>query len=208
MSSPRRTVPGEALPWFAAPLVTFLGIATTATVVASLRTASAAPLVAPTPPASTPVTTPERVAPSPVAPSRVAAVPEPVAAPGATPPACPPLYVNFERSSAHLPNGAAPSLTTFAKWLSAHPTVKVTLDGHADSRGNEHSNLRLSRERAQAVANAILAAGADHAQLTVRGFGSFLPVEAEADDAAINRRVVVHTKGDACPRDKEETIPR
>lgn len=202
MSSPRRTVPGETLPWFAAPLVTFLGIATTATVVASLRTASAAPLIAPTPPASTPVATPEPVAPSPVV-----AAPEPVAVP-VTPSICPPLYVNFERSSAHLPSGAAPSLATFAKWLGAHPTVKVTLDGHADSRGNEHSNLRLSRERAQAVANAILAAGADHAQLTVRGFGAFLPVEAEADDAAINRRVVVHTKGDACPRDKEETIPR
>lgn len=200
------------MPFIVAPLVTLLGLACTAAVVTSFRAANAAPVASSAPP-SLPVAPPPPTAPvAPIAPpapvaSPVAAPPEPVVAPAA-PSACPPLYVNFERSSAHLPSAAPAALATFGAWLAAHPSAHVTLDGHADSRGNEHSNLRLSRDRATAVANALVAAGAQRSQLTARGFGSFLPFEAEAEDAAINRRVVVHTKGEACPREKEETIER
>ena len=112
----------------------------------------------------------------------------------------------FENGFARPPVTARDPLANLGAWLGAHPDVSATIDGHADASGSEDDNLRLSRQRSNAVAVVLEHAGAPHAKLTPRAFGAFVPIDQAAPDAALNRRVVVQTKGDACPREHEEVI--
>lgn len=77
------------------------------------------------------------------------------------------------------------------------PGAAVRVVGHTDSIGEDASNLTLSRQRAQAVADAITASRSD-LQLTVDGRGEVEPVEPNEkngednpDGRALNRRVVI-----------------
>ncbi|MBI4939711.1 MAG: OmpA family protein [Actinobacteria bacterium] len=74
---------------------------------------------------------------------------------------------------------------------------RVQVDGHTDSKGSDAYNEDLSRRRAQAVVDALAAAGLD-APMTARGFGETRPVAANSsggkDDPAgrqLNRRVEI-----------------
>jgi peptidoglycan-associated lipoprotein len=104
------------------------------------------------------------------------------------------------------PKSATAPLEKLAHWLAEHPDVSVVLDGHADSKGSEDENLWLSRQRAANVKSALERAGAPRARLTTRAFGSFWPADEAPPDASWNRRVVVQTKGESCPRETEEVV--
>lgn len=142
-------------------------------------------------------------------PPSASAPPPPAAAPSSSSRAaakCPPLVLNFKSGSAAPPPAARAPLASLGDWLKAHDDVVVFVDGHADATGTEDGNLRLSRLRASAVSAALESAGIAKARLNVRGFGSFWPVDEAPADSSWNRRVVVSTKGSACPRDQEEVI--
>ena len=66
-----------------------------------------------------------------------------------------------------------------------------TITGHTDSRGSDAHNLRLSRARADAVAQVARAAGANISQ--VRGLGERKPVASNGTSAGMakNRRVEI-----------------
>lgn len=68
---------------------------------------------------------------------------------------------------------------------------QVRVDGHADQRGPFEMNLRLSRQRAQAVGDALVAGGIDPEAMAVEGFGYLNPLDPlNARSAwAKNRRV-------------------
>jgi outer membrane protein OmpA-like peptidoglycan-associated protein len=81
-----------------------------------------------------------------------------------------------------------------------HPqaaTRRVTLEGHTDAIGTEAYNLDLSRRRAEAVAQELVARGVQRDRLATEGFGKQRPVApntlAEGKDnpagRALNRRV-------------------
>lgn len=60
-----------------------------------------------------------------------------------------------------------------------HPRAierRIALEGHTDAIGTEQYNLELSRRRASAVAQEIVARGVRRDRLTVRGFGKQRPV--------------------------------
>jgi outer membrane protein OmpA-like peptidoglycan-associated protein len=192
-----RTVPGEDAPRALAGALVLIGAASAAgAAFAWTRSADAAP--APT------LVVVTATVPVPRAPPPITSTSAPPATPKA--PACPPLVVVFDNGFARPPAHALAPLEALGAWLAAHPTVTVTIDGHADATGSEEDNLRLSRQRATAVGAALEHGGADHAKLTTRAFGAFVPIDEVAPDAALNRRVVVQTKGDACPREHEEVI--
>lgn len=119
---------------------------------------------------------------------------------------CPALIIVFESGLARAPATANDPLANLGQWLAEHPTVSVTVDGHADANGDEEDNLRLSRQRAAFVTAALVRSGATATKIATRGFGAFLPVDDSPPDAKDNRRVVIQTKGDACPREHEEVI--
>lgn len=209
--SSRFVVPGEDLPVIIPVALLAVGVASAAgAVLAWTSTASAQPapittVVLPPPPTTT-TTNPPAATTATAPPSAAASTAElPSARPSAAPGECPALVIVFENGFAKPPPSAVKPLATFGQWLVAHPNVTVTVDGHADSNGSEDENLRLSRQRATAVA-VELGKTAPGARVTVRGFGSYSPIAELSPDAADNRRVVIQTKGTECPREHEELV--
>ncbi len=81
-------------------------------------------------------------------------------------------------------------LDTVTAQLIAHPGWFVEIDGHASSEGQVAHNDALSLQRAQTVAAVFVASGVAQDHITVKGFGSRVPVapnDTEADRAK-NRR--------------------
>jgi outer membrane protein OmpA-like peptidoglycan-associated protein len=99
----------------------------------------------------------------------------------------------FPSGHAGLPAEALPSLDKLAAILKEHPERKIAIEGFTDSQGDDASNLELSRQRADAVRNALMARGVPASRIIVRPYGSAYPV-ADNDTSAgreQNRRVEI-----------------
>lgn len=73
----------------------------------------------------------------------------------------------------------------------------VRVEGHTDDTGTVEGNLLLSRRRAEAVADHLVAAGIARVRITVIGRGESTPAYPNDTDAhrAQNRRVVIEFQG-------------
>lgn len=82
-------------------------------------------------------------------------------------------------------------LDEVARVLSDAPGIKVRIEGHTDSTGNEKHNQELSENRALAVRDYLIDKGVEPKRLDARGFGSSEPLDtnATADGREKNRRV-------------------
>ncbi len=99
--------------------------------------------------------------------------------------------VSFDSGKAELKPEALPILNRQAEILNQYfPGVTVHVCGHTDSTGGDELNMKLSVERAQAVANYLTAAKVDKARLVPEGFGKDYPIAPNAtpDGRATNRR--------------------
>lgn len=69
----------------------------------------------------------------------------------------------------------------------------VLVEGHADAVGSEEYNQRLSEDRANSVADALVHSGVNGRQLLVRGYGKTRPIASNKTSSgrARNRRVEV-----------------
>ena len=109
------------------------------------------------------------------------------------------LQAAADRLSVLFPNGStddAPEdmddANSFAEGVAVCSGLRVLVGGHADSRGDETQNLILSWERAEAVIDAIAAAGHDITIYEPVGYGSrrlLIEEGADAEAEALNRRV-------------------
>jgi len=83
-------------------------------------------------------------------------------------------------------------LDSQAKWLVAHPNVRITLEGHCDERGTREYNLALGDRRANAAKNYLAAQGVSADRITTISYGKERPVAMGSDEAAWaqNRRAV------------------
>ncbi|MCU0800349.1 MAG: DUF4892 domain-containing protein [Rhodobacteraceae bacterium] len=99
--------------------------------------------------------------------------------------------VYFDFGTATLTPEAAPALAEMVKLMGDNPALKVYIVGHTDWVGDAGANQTLSTRRAQAVVDALVAAGVDGARLGAAGMGMFAPRASNATDAgrALNRRV-------------------
>ncbi len=72
-----------------------------------------------------------------------------------------------------------------------HPEIKLSVEGHTDSDGDEALNQSLSEKRAQAVADHLINMGIDGSRLTSKGWGETKPVSINntSEGKAANRRV-------------------
>jgi OOP family OmpA-OmpF porin len=68
---------------------------------------------------------------------------------------------------------------------------KIEIAGHTDSQGDAEYNQGLSERRAQAVADYLVAHGANGSNLAVKGYGESHPVadNGSKEGRAANRRV-------------------
>ena len=99
--------------------------------------------------------------------------------------------VTFEFDSAKLTPSSTASLDDAVKILKRHSDLKVEIAGHTDSVGTDEYNLGLSQRRAQAVADYLIAHGANAGNIFVKGYGESEPVadNSTAAGRATNRRV-------------------
>ena len=74
----------------------------------------------------------------------------------------------------------------------SNPSVRGSIEGHADERGTREYNLALGERRANAAKEYLIANGVPAGRLTVISWGKERPVALGSDEAAWaqNRRAV------------------
>jgi peptidoglycan-associated lipoprotein len=101
------------------------------------------------------------------------------------------VYFDFDKSE--IKSEYAGVVTAFAKYLSAHPSTKVRLEGHTDERGTREYNVGLGERRANAVQAALTAQGVAAGQISVISYGEERPADPGHTETAWakNRRVQI-----------------
>ncbi|MCG8294220.1 OmpA family protein [Pseudomonas entomophila] len=101
--------------------------------------------------------------------------------------------VLFDTGEADLKNSASRTVLKLVQFLQLNPRRVVRIEGYTDSTGNPEDNLKLSRDRAQSVADMLVDLGVDEKRIQVEGYGDQYPVEANASERgrAQNRRVEI-----------------
>jgi outer membrane protein OmpA-like peptidoglycan-associated protein len=101
--------------------------------------------------------------------------------------------VLFEVGETELLDSAAQNLRDVIELLESEPDKQIRIEGHTDATGPSQLNLRLSRERAEAVRDALIDLGIDADRLTAVGMGEDFPIASNetAEGRARNRRVDV-----------------
>lgn len=85
----------------------------------------------------------------------------------------------------------SPTLDAVAALMRDNPTLNLVAVGHSDGVGALAANISLSRRRAEAVVEALVARGVPRTRLSVEGAGWLSPVASNATEAgrAANRRI-------------------
>ncbi|MDH0498851.1 OmpA family protein [Stutzerimonas stutzeri] len=108
--------------------------------------------------------------------------------------------IGFPSSDVALDALGRAKLDIILQYLRADPSVnRIELDGHSDNSGNRLVNRDLSRRRALAVQEYLVASGVPQEQITVRFHGERYPLVANNSEAnrAKNRRVTLLLQRDA-----------
>ncbi len=100
--------------------------------------------------------------------------------------------VHFATDKSDVDSEAQGILTGHAKWLVAHPSVRVTIEGHCDERGTREYNLALGDRRATAAKNFLVSQGVPADRINTISYGKERPVATGSDESAWaqNRRAV------------------
>jgi peptidoglycan-associated lipoprotein len=101
------------------------------------------------------------------------------------------VYFDFDSSEIR-PDGR-PVLEENARYLTANPSVAVTLEGHTDERGTREYNIGLGDRRAEAVLRALNAYGVSAEQMRTLSYGEERPAATghTEESYAKNRRVEI-----------------
>lgn len=94
------------------------------------------------------------------------------------------LSVFFEFDSAVLTKDAQEKLSNVANVLTAHPELKVRIEGNCDERGSEQYNLALGQRRADSAKKYLAGLGVQSGQITALSFGAEKPKAQGHDEEA------------------------
>ncbi len=100
------------------------------------------------------------------------------------------VFFDFDKSD--LKADARTTLERQAFWLRKHPSISITIEGHADERGTREYNLALGERRASSVRDYLVSLGIDSGRVSTISYGKERPVNpASTEEAwAENRRGV------------------
>ncbi len=86
--------------------------------------------------------------------------------------------IQFELATAKLKPESEPILNQVAGIIRAHPEIRgVRVEGHASAEGSLDFNMKLSKERAEAVRKYLIdKGGVPDKQVDAEGYGSYRPV--------------------------------
>ncbi len=98
------------------------------------------------------------------------------------------VYFDFDK--ADLSERARTSLQNDADWLNKWTSTRVTIEGHADSRGTSEYNLALGERRANSVRDYLVSLSVDTSRMNIVSMGEEQPVCHEENEAcwSQNRR--------------------
>ncbi|HEY3801069.1 MAG TPA: OmpA family protein [Kofleriaceae bacterium] len=102
----------------------------------------------------------------------------------------------FDTASSDLTADARKDLLTLARWAKCNPDGAVILEGHADPRGSQDLNMRLSAERAAAVREKLVEMGVPSEHIVITVYGKNGP---SRDSYAQDRRVTVRAAATPVP---------
>ncbi|TDQ24047.1 OmpA family protein [Tenacibaculum caenipelagi] len=80
-----------------------------------------------------------------------------------------PIYFDYDKSN--IRPDAEVELAKILAALKEYPTLKIHIESHTDSRGNDTYNLKLSERRAQATLNWLLKQEIDKNRVSAKGYG-------------------------------------
>ena len=101
--------------------------------------------------------------------------------------------VLFDVGDAKLKPAGRRDIAKVARFMREQPERKIVIEGFTDDRGSPRVNRRLSEQRAQAVADALVREGVEEQRIVARGLGPSYPVAANKDarGRSLNRRVEI-----------------
>ncbi|MGI4834029.1 MAG: OmpA family protein [Janthinobacterium lividum] len=99
--------------------------------------------------------------------------------------------IYFDSNKAVLTNESLWQLSNVASILKRFPEAKIKIGGYTDNSGQPLSNLRLSKDRAQAALDALAGLGVPASRLTAVGYGELDNIASNdtEEGRAVNRRV-------------------
>jgi OOP family OmpA-OmpF porin len=103
------------------------------------------------------------------------------------------LLLTFENASAKIVGDPRGALAEVAALITQYRETTVVIEGHTDDRGTASYNMKLSKRRAEAVANVLVTdLGIDAARVSTKAFGESRPIATNAtkEGRERNRRVV------------------
>ncbi|MGY0154315.1 OmpA family lipoprotein [Edwardsiella tarda] len=104
-----------------------------------------------------------------------------------------PNNVTFDSNSSNLKPAGANTLTGVAMVLKEYQKTAVNVVGYTDSTGSRDLNMRLSQQRADSVASALITQGVAAGRIRTIGMGPANPIASNSTAAgkAQNRRVEI-----------------
>jgi outer membrane protein OmpA-like peptidoglycan-associated protein len=98
---------------------------------------------------------------------------------------------HFEAGRAYLTPDSEAALHEAVAALKEHPDWRIRVEGFTDNQGSKEVKLKLSSDRADAVANWLADHGVDRDRLSSKGYGDARPVASNStpEGRAKNRRV-------------------
>jgi outer membrane protein OmpA-like peptidoglycan-associated protein len=101
--------------------------------------------------------------------------------------------IQFAENNSKILSKSYHSLDALCSWMNWHTGIKIRIAGYTDNVGKKAANIKLSRTRAQNVANYLIKKGVNPERIVVKGYGRKRPVASNKTAAgrAFNRRVEV-----------------
>jgi len=108
-----------------------------------------------------------------------------------------PKNVQFEHAKAVILKSSFTELDIFARFMSEHPEVRVSIEGHTEPIGDTIKNQELSEKRAFKVARYLVEKGISGKRIKTKGYGGSRPLKIpkKGEYHPENRRVVFTLSG-------------
>lgn len=114
-------------------------------------------------------------------------------------------YINYDLDKTDINPEASSTLNKLIALMKEHPDLEIRIESHTDSRGSDEYNMLLSKKRAKAAFDYVVAQGIDSNRLLYQGYGETKllnkctnGVECTEEQHEVNRRSIVKVvrKGD------------
>ncbi len=91
------------------------------------------------------------------------------------------VFFDYDKSA--IRGDQAAIVQSDAQFLSQHPDINITVEGHCDSRGSTEYNLALGDQRASAVKSALVADGVSASRIKTISYGKEKPFCTEENES-------------------------